>query len=109
MGALSKYISLSNIRSEKMINSWNQSMDLLKRVLGTTTKTITPQQAEKYKFDLDGLFYNEFQIPKELIYPNMKLNGYDASYCYDGKKLSFLIFDGQGLNDYYTAFKRSDK
>lgn len=104
MGSLTKSISLSNDNSINMINAWNQAMEILKITLATATKEITPQQAEKYKFDLEGLFYNEFRIPRGVIYPNMKLNGYDASYCYDGKKLRFKIFESGGLSKYYSAF-----
>lgn len=109
MGKLSEGINTTNYTSEFMIKSWNQSMEMLKIRLKTGTREITPQMAEKYKFDLFGLFYNEFRIPKVMIYPNIRLNGYDSSYCYDGKRLRFLLFESTGLSNYATAFARAEK
>ena len=109
MGGLTKAINTTNYTSEFMIKSWNQSLEILKIRIKTGIKEITPQLAEKYKFDLYGLFYNEFNIPKIMIYPNIRLNGYDSSYCYDGKRLRFRLFESSGLADYATAFAKAEK
>ena len=109
MGKLSEAIRTTNYTSEFMIKSWNQAMEIMKIKLNTGTKEISPQLAEKYKFDLYGLFYTEFNIPKQLIYPNIRLNGYDSSYCYDGKKLRFKLFESSGLSNFLTSFARTEK
>ena len=109
MGQLSKHIRTTNITSKFMIDSWNSAFEIIKRTVNTGPREITPQLAEMYKFDLEGLFRNEFGIPKEMIYPNIKLNGYDSSNCYDGKKLRFNLFHSDGLATYCSAFIRTEK
>ena len=57
-----------------------------------SSRNIDSVLANKYIADLYGLLHNEFDIPNEAIYINIRLNGYRSSLDYDGR-LSLSILD----------------
>ncbi len=108
MANVSKLISTRTVDSS-LIEYWNNLIhDLLNNHV-TNEVSISPVLAEKYKFDLDGLFANEFNIQEEYIYPIIRVNGYDSSNCYDGGKLKLLLLDTSVLTTYYRMYKRNKK
>lgn len=99
----------NNISSDKLLEDWNNVIyDLLTNHV-TNEVSISPVLAEKYRFDLEGLFLNEFNIQPEHIHPVIRVNGYDSSNSYDGGKLNFKIVDTSVLTNYYRMFTRKKK
>lgn len=108
MANISRLIPI-NTNSEKLIEDWNNVIyDLLTNHV-TNEVSISPVLAEKYRFDLEGLFLNEFNIQQEHIHPCIRVNGYDSSNSYDGGKLNFMIVDSNMLTTYYRMFTRKKK
>lgn len=93
--------------SKDLVIEWNRIKLLLQSKYVVTTKEITPVQAEKYKFDLFGLFRDVMRIPEQYIYPHIICNGYDSSQCYNGDKLRFDILDNPTLMKYHRVFVRN--
>lgn len=102
------FIQVDNYNFNKdLMIEWNRIKLLLMTKYVVTTKTITPLNAEKYRFDLWGLFRDIIQIPETYIYPHIICNGYDSSQCYDGGRLTFDILDNPTLMKYHRVFVRN--
>ena len=95
------------IISKDLVMEWNRIKLMLMTKYIVTSKEATPVQAEKYKFDLYGLFRDILQIPEQYIYPHIICNGYDSSQCYTGDKLRFDILDNPTLMKYHRVFVRN--
>lgn len=102
---LSYSISTNIQIDRKMINNWNSIKSVLKEKYLTGQQfEVHPLVAEKYKFDLYGLFKYEIHIDDLYIYPHMIVNDYDCSNNYDGGKLRFDLIKTSILETYYRLF-----
>lgn len=97
---------MNTYNNKEMIKQWSSIRPLLNKHI-ITIKEIPPLYAEKYRFDLWGLFRDVLQIPEDYIYPHILVNGFDSSNCYDGGKLRFGIMDYAGLNPYFKIFNKN--
>ena len=95
-----------NSLDRNLVAKWNSIRDILRTKYVTTEMSVNTVAAERYKFDLYGLFLNEFNIPTIQIYPHMIVNGYMSSYDYYGELLRFKIIDGNILRQYHRLFTR---
>lgn len=100
-------IDVSNALYKHYIVEWQRVKLILMRNHVVSVKETTPLYAEKYKFDLWGLFRDVFFIDTPYIYPHMICNGYDSSNIYNGNQLRFNILDNNILTTYYKLFKRN--
>lgn len=103
----SRINSSINYQDEYLIKKWNSIKQIIKDKYITSTNEISPIYADKYKFDLYGLFSQYFMIPEQYIYPHIIANDYDSSSDYDGSKLRFKILDTKELNYYYKLFVKN--
>ena len=103
---ITKLITTKNILDDKIVEQWNSVIPLLDKSYITGTTAIEGNIAYKYKGDLFGLFL-ELGINRELIYPFMKINGYDSSDEYDGTVLQFRVLDTSMLTIMYNMFTKS--
>lgn len=106
MANISNNIKINKLSDIELINKWNLITDTLIKKHIVREIEISPVMADKYKFDLFGLFRNEINIPIEHIYPHIRVNGYDSSNCYDGGKLRLKIIDANIINNYYKLFTK---
>lgn len=95
--------------TEDLINKWESSIPMILRTSQAGTRTISIQIANKYRFDLYGLFKNELQIPEEYIYPHIRANGYFSSNNYNGDKLTFILLKAEDLSKYLNRFSVVNK
>lgn len=102
---LYKSMGIDYYLTNELRNKWDMAIPYLKNKINGY-KEIEPQQAEKFRYDFYGLLANILGMEWQYHYPVMKLNGYDASYCYDAKKLRIAIPDPSALNSFYSAFVR---
>lgn len=103
---ISEKINTNTVIDSDLIGRWNGVIEILSDKHVVKTIDISPVLAEKYKFDLYGLFSNEISIPNEHIYPHIRVNGYDCSNSYDGKKLQLKILDSNIVTNYYKLFTK---
>ena len=102
---------ISSLRSQyilhpELVTKWNSVIDTLRQYSVTKVKEISPVDSEKYKFDLWGLFKNEIGVDEKFIYPHIRVNGYDSSNQYEGKKLKFKLLDPSTLERYHKLFNK---
>ena len=102
--SISYNIGYENIIDKDMIKKWNSVKAILKDKHVLSYEEIKPIYANKYKYDLYGLFQEVFNIPKEYIYPTIIVNGFDTLTDYDGNTLRFKRLDIVALNKYYQRF-----
>lgn len=86
------------------VKMWNNFKYLIDNEANYTIETIENATAEKYAYDLYGLFLNFFKIDRKYIYVHMLVNGYTSSHDYDGEKLSFKILNLQAV-EYARSMK----
>lgn len=107
---LSEYITSDDFTiGKELIKQWNTITFILRDKYTLATSKITPPYAEKYKFDLEGLFKEYFKIENKFIYPHIIANGYTSSWDYHGEKLEFRLLDTNMLNIYYKIFTKNMK
>lgn len=94
----------ANVQDSYLIKKWNTIKPIMKSKYVVSINEISPVYAEKYKYDLYGLFQQYFSIPEQFIYPHIIANDYDSSSDYDGSKLRFRILDTKELGYYYKLF-----
>ena len=102
---------INSLRSQyilhpELVTKWNSVIDTLRQYSVTKVKEISPVDSEKYKFDLWGLFKNEIGVDEKFIYPHIRVNGYDSSNQYEGKKLKFKLLDPSTLERYHKLFNK---
>lgn len=102
-GILTDLIPTETILDNKLIEQWNSVIPLLEKQYVTGVTTIKGDMGYKYKGDLYGLFL-ELGINRELIYPYIKVNGYDSSDEYDGKLTQLKVLDSGMLSIIYNMF-----
>jgi hypothetical protein len=100
---LSRTINTGFTLTSEIVTYWESMIDVLKAKHTNGTKEITPVMAEKYQFDMYGLFL-ELGIPQSHIYPHIRVNGYASSNDYYGEKLRILILDPYILEQYISLF-----
>lgn len=100
-------INTSSGLTKDLVNKWNSVIPILAAKYVQGIKEISPRTANVYRFDLYGLFLNVFLIPENYIYPHIRVNGYDSSNNYDGKKLRFIVLDPMRLSLYYNLFNKN--
>lgn len=107
--SISKLILQNKIIPKSVFDKWNSVKYYLieNHVAGETE--ISPVNAEKYRFDLYGLFNNVLFIQPEYIYPHIIVNGYTSSYDYNAELLRFKILDTTVLSSYYRLFMKDIK
>ena len=93
--------------SKHIMKEWQRVKPILELKHITSVREITPLYAEKYKFDLHGLFRDILMIDKTFIYPHIIINGYDSSTCYDGNRLKFSMLSLMALTKYHRLFTRN--
>ena len=99
--SLSNSISVNKVVTKSIVYKWNSIKDLLiSKHLLSSPYVISAVVAEKYKFDLYGLFRNELNLPDYQIYPHILVNGYTCSTDYYGERLAFKLIDGEILGRY---------
>lgn len=106
---ISNTIDLGDVMTEDLMNKWNNIIDILEKKHIDREVSIKPTIAAKYEFDMYGLFQNELGIPPELIYPHIRVNGYNSSNCYDGYKINISILSSDILMSYYKLFTKKEK
>lgn len=107
--SIANSIGVSSYISKDLVYKWNSVKPNLIANHIVSQSTVSPVAAEKYKFDLYGLFKHEISLPDNQIYPHMIVNGYTSSWDYYGERLSFSIIDGDILNKYYRLFIKDKK
>ena len=100
----SSITNAENIQDEYLVKKWNTIKSIIKTRYVVSINEISPVIAEKYKFDLYGMFKNYLSIPEHYIYPHIIANDYDSSNEYDGSRLRFKILDTKELGYYYNLF-----
>lgn len=93
--------------SKSMMQKWNTIRPILKYDHTNNIEEVKPVYAEKYKFDLYGLFREVFSIPEEFLYPHMIVNDYDCPTDFTGERLRFRKLDANVLQGYYRRFLSS--
>ena len=106
MGNMSNLINTKYKCTAELVKNWNGIIDILKLKHINRTVEISPSIAEKYRFDLYGLFKKELAVPEEQIYPHIRINGYYSSDQYDGGKLKLHLLDSTVLYNYYKLFTK---
>lgn len=104
---LSNEITASNLSAD-LITKLNTVISTLRDKHVSKEITITPVIAEKYRFDMHGLFQNELSMIDEFIYPHIRVNGYNCSNSYDGELLKIKIIDEAILKHYLALLKKSN-
>ena len=108
----SMLLASSNIQegymTHKVANGWCNVLPFLLQFNIVDTEEITTVDAEKYRFDMYGLFKHVLNIPDEYIYPHILANGYDSSYDYNGNQLRIKMLDLSALEQYYNLFIRTE-
>lgn len=105
--SLSEQLMVSNTINRSLLAKWNSIRDLLLEKHIATTVSVSVVDAEKFKFDLHGLFKFSLNMADYEIYPHMIVNGYTSSTDYNGELLRFKIINSNTLNTYYRMFLRS--
>jgi len=105
MKPLFKTMTVRDVIRKDMVLKWNSVINTLAKSAIHNTIEISPVMAEKYKFDMDGLF-REYSIPPEFVYPHIRVNGYYSSQDYDSFKLRLDILDVKVLDSFYRMFNR---
>lgn len=101
------YYIPTNINIDKnMMSKWNSIRQVLKSKYIASQAEVKPMVAERYRFDLYGLFKHELMIDELFIYPHMIVNDYDCSNNYDGGRLRFNILQPSILETYYRLFNK---
>ena len=85
--------------------NWDRVTELIKKKNINGVKSIVLSEAEKYKYDMDGLF-TYLGVPKEYLYIHIRVNGYISSRCYDSNQTVFDMIDLSKMNSYKKMFKR---
>ena len=106
---ISNTIDTSDTMTEDLMIKWNNIIDILSSKHLEREVSIKPTIAAKYRFDMFGLFQNDLGIPPELIYPHIRVNGYNSSSCYDGYQINIKIIASDILMSYYKLFTKKEK
>lgn len=83
------------------VDKWFNMRHLLNNYV-VATNVISPTEAEKFKFDLAGLFKIKFEMKEELILPHILVNGYNSSTEYNGDRLEFKFLDYGSLQTFIS-------
>jgi hypothetical protein len=102
---LADLIKNDKVMDDELLNNWNSVIDTLYTKHISKTTKVEGNLGHKYRGDLYGLFL-ELELPKEFIYPHMRVNGYSDSSDYDGSQLTFFVLDDSALRTYYQMFTR---
>jgi len=89
--------------TEDLVNKWNSVAPILRDKYISDTKDIGGAVAFKYKHDFIGLLLY-LDIPKELHYPHMVVNGIKSSYDYKGDVNIINILNFSEAGNYYELF-----
>lgn len=92
------------VLDKELINKWDNIKLILKYKYVTGVKECNSLEAEKYKFDLWGLFRNVFRIEEHLIYPHIIVNDFNSWTDYNGNQILFKMLDNGVLSKYYMLF-----
>lgn len=101
---LSNRINKDLVTTSSIIGSWNAVIASLEDSVVNVVE-IKPTIAEKYRFDMAGLFKEVFNMSENYIYPHIRINGYNSSDDYYGEKLNIIMLDYNKLDEYITQFK----
>lgn len=93
-------------QNESVIEMWNNIIPMVRNTLDYIPNEISIAVAERYRFDLYGLFVNELKIPDEFIYPNFLINGYVSSDEFQGDKTKFLTANLVQLSKYLDVYQQ---
>lgn len=93
-------------QNESVIEMWNNIIPMVRNTLDYIPNEISIAVAERYRFDLYGLFVNELKIPDEFIYPNFLINGYVSSDEFKGDKTKFLTANLVQLSKYLDVYQQ---
>lgn len=97
------------VQDEGVIEMWNNTIPMIRGSISLIPNEVTIAVAERYRFDLYGLFSVELQIPEEFIYPNFLINGYVASDEFEGDRTSFYTANLEQLSKFLNVYKQQRK
>ncbi len=100
---ISRKITSGYVQTSDAISYWESIIDVLKAKHITEVKEISPVLAEKYQFDMYGLF-QELGVPDSHIYPHIRVNDYASTNDYYGEKLRISMLDQYTLELYISRF-----
>ena len=86
------------------VKMWNNFKYLIDNEANYTIESISNAIAEKYAYDLYGLFLNHFKIDRQYIYIHILVNGFTCSHEYDGEKTAFKLLNLQAV-EYAKSMK----
>ena len=89
--------------SDDMVKKWNSVLPVLLDKHVVNTITIEGNVGYKYKHDMEGLLLS-IDVPRELLYPHMAVNGVPSSSSYNGDAMSVKILDNSVLFNYLELF-----
>jgi len=103
MLSLKKILNTDIVMDADLQKKWNSAALYLERNYLYTTNDVGGVVAYKYAQDFIGLL-NYLDIPKELQYLHIIVNGYKSSTDYDGINSSIKIIDTKEAMLYYEMF-----
>lgn len=95
-------------QTKKIIQYWNNIIPMIKNDTDKIlVHEISKEQANSYKGDLMGILKNIIQVPDELIYPNILINGYKSSSEFNGLTTRILTYSRETLLTHYEIISGS--
>ena len=103
MLSIKKMLDTDKVLDNELQKKWNSAALYLERNYLYDTREIGGAIAYKYRQDFSGLL-NYLDIPKELQYLHIIVNGYKSSTDYDGINTSIKIIDTREAMLCYEMF-----
>ncbi len=94
------------VLDKEYYNNWINIQDLLPDMLSGNVAEIPPAKVQKYRFDLEGLFKEYFNMDSKYIFPHILVNGYLSSSDYNCERMRFNLLSTSQLDDYDRFFRR---
>ena len=96
-------------QEDDVIDMWNNVIPMLRPYINIEYKTISIDQAYRYRGDFYGLLKVLLEIEEAYIYPTMLINGFRDSTDYDGNNTKILIPDLSTLDTYLSVYLQQRK
>lgn len=105
MANIAKDIPAGNKLDKEMIKKWNS---VLQQLIETRSGPFEVDAAvcEEFIFDLAGLLKHQLGVSDDLIYPTIRVNGYNCSQNYMGNQNQFYLLDSSLSGLYRSLFAR---
>lgn len=106
MNKLTSKIPLdSMVLTKEYYNDWINVQDLLPDMISNIAE-IPPAKVQKYRFDMEGLFKEFFNMDTKYIFPHILVNGYLSSSDFNCERLRFNMLNTSMLDEYELFFRR---